>query len=92
MANDTDYADEVPDLKTGWNLIGVNKDMSAEELVNLYAAQGKTTIESIWTYKGGVWKVYIPDAALDTLVSDTIQRMTNVTRFDGIWINLKGEE
>lgn len=92
LADDADYADEVPELKTGWNLVGVNKDMSAAELVALYSTKGYTTIESIWTYKSGIWRVYIPDVGLDTLVSDLIPRMTNVTRFDGIWINLKGVE
>ncbi|MDQ1339929.1 MAG: hypothetical protein QG567_1085 [Campylobacterota bacterium] len=86
MPEDISSADEVLPLSAGWNLAGFNSDKTPQEIKNLYAGYG---IESIWIYKNGKWSVYIPDIAKNALVSTTIPRITTISKFDGVWINVK---
>ncbi len=86
FTEDTAYADEVWPLHSGWNLVGVNRNMTAAELKALYDAYA---VETMWIYNGA-WKVF---TGYDLDVIDesgaVVPKFTDVSRTDGVWIKVK---
>jgi flagellar assembly factor FliW len=77
------------ELYEGWNLVGFGKDMTTQEIVNIYKDYD---IISIWGYKNGKWSVFVPDELVATEVYKTNTKLENVSQFDGVWINVNGEQ
>ncbi len=82
------YADEMDELKSGWNLIGFPVDRTPGSIVTLAASKGKT-VDSIWVYRSGSWLVYYPDADVDESTNTSIPRIQTVKASDGVWMKVQ---
>jgi len=71
----------VVSLQKGWNLMGALSD------INVTAYFNNTDVLSVWTYKNGDWKVYLPNNTnLMTNLPDGISRLDTIIKEKGYWI------
>lgn len=74
------YGLENINLKQGWNLIGVGKDISINDF-NL------TNIKYIWQYKNNKWMLWGKN--LDKNIYDKFSQIKDIKATDGLWVYVK---
>ena len=71
---------------TGWYLVRVNVDKTAEEINTLVEAQGYA-LKYIYKLENGQWELNTPDTLLDSQIDSTITRIEGkISRFKGFWV------
>lgn len=70
-------------LKSGWNLLGSNKDNIE---VNTTMADATT----VWLYKNGTWSVASPNGTYSqaSIASNNLTTFTHISAGDGFWVNI----
>ncbi len=83
LSPNVDTSNEVKALRKGWNLVGFNRDITPQEVVELYAGQ---SIERLWMFDQNIWQLYLPNSVHDALVASSVARITRIPRHKGVWI------
>jgi len=70
-------------LKSGWNLVGSNKD-------NVVISAGIATANSVWMYENNTWSVASPNGKYSqtTIAANNFQTFTQVNAGDGFWVDI----
>jgi hypothetical protein len=76
-------SDDVATLFKGWNLIGFNKDLSINDVNNIYS----NIVDIVWIFEDGVWKVYTNDTTLSN--PNNIPIIDKIDKNLGVWIKTK---
>ena len=75
--NGNSYGVEKLNLKEGWNLVGVGKGISVNELKD-------RSIKYTWQYDNGKWRVWGEDLSED--VYKRYDKIENIKPTEGFWV------
>ena len=77
---------KLTDTTTGWRLLGVEKNISVDDILNK-----NQKISIVWAYKDGTWYAKGADESINSLIMQNynISLLDTLESGDGFWINVK---
>jgi hypothetical protein len=77
-----EYGLEVLNIDSGWNLVGVGKNISVADLSNL------GVVKTVWKWSGNNWQIWSPDNEIKNLITKYgLQTISTIEQGEGFWVN-----
>ena len=82
VGSGNEYGIEKINLNSGWNLVGVGKDITLTDLNNF------GSINTVWKWNGSSWQIWSPNSNIMNLISQyKLQSISIIEKGEGFWVN-----